>query len=84
MYNAARPDLTTLQLLLYRYLNQADKLLQQLYEDHTQEIADLEIQMTTRGLKMTVTMISVIPILCVYPFMQRFLIKGIMVGAVKG
>ena len=84
LYNAARPDLTTLQLLLYRYLNQADKLLQQLYEDHTQEIADLEIQMTTRGLKMTVTMISVIPILCVYPFMQRFLIKGIMVGAVKG
>ena len=62
----------------------ADKLLQQLYEDHTQEITDLEIQMTTRGLKMTVTMISVIPILCVYPFMQRFLIKGIMVGAVKG
>lgn len=84
LYNAARPDLTTLQLLLYRYLNQADKLLQQLYEDHTQEITDLEIQMTTRGLKMTVTMISVIPILCVYPFMQRFLIKGIMVGAVKG
>ena len=33
---------------------------------------------------MTITLVTVVPILCVYPFMQRFLIKGIMIGAVKG
>lgn len=86
LYNAAREDLTTLQMLLYTYLNQAEKLIEQMYEDHTQEITNMamDTKMTGRGLKMTVTMISVIPILCVYPFMQRYLIKGIMIGAVKG
>ena len=28
--------------------------------------------------------ISTIPILCVYPFIQRYFIKGVMIGAVKG
>lgn len=43
-----------------------------------------DIVLTPRGVRMTVTMVTVIPILCVYPFMQRYLIKGIMIGAVKG
>jgi putative aldouronate transport system permease protein len=33
---------------------------------------------------MTVTIIVVLPILLVYPFFQRFFVKGIMIGAVKG
>ena len=29
-------------------------------------------------------MVTIIPILCVYPFIQKFFVKGVMVGAVKG
>ncbi len=34
--------------------------------------------------KMTAIIISIIPVLCVYPFLQKHFAKGVMVGSVKG
>ena len=36
------------------------------------------------GATMAVIMLSIIPIILVYPYLQRFYTKGITVGAVKG
>ena len=83
LYTSARSELTTLQLLLYNYLNSAERLIAEL-EKEGADTSIMDKLLTPRGIKMTVTMISVIPIMCVYPFMQRFLVKGIMIGAVKG
>ena len=41
-------------------------------------------QSSTTTIRMAMTMITVLPIICVYPFMQRYFVKGIMLGAVKG
>ncbi len=80
IYTVANKSLTMLQFLLYNYLNEAEQLLEEM-----KEMGDeADIALTPRGVRMTVTMVTVIPILCVYPFMQRYLIKGIMIGAVKG
>lgn len=37
----------------------------------------------TESLKMAAIVISTVPVLCVYPFVQRFFINGMMIGGVK-
>ena len=44
--------------------------------------ADSQVQIS-ETLKYAVIVVSTLPILCIYPFLQRFFEKGIMVGAVK-
>ncbi len=37
-----------------------------------------------QNIKYAVIVVSILPIMCVYPFLQRFFVKGVMLGAVKG
>lgn len=39
---------------------------------------------TTQSIQMAAMIISVVPIICVYPFLQKYFVGGIMLGAVKG
>jgi putative aldouronate transport system permease protein len=39
---------------------------------------------TSDSLKMAAVVISTVPILCIYPFVQKYFAKGVMIGAVKG
>lgn len=39
---------------------------------------------TSYSLQVAAMVISIVPIVCVYPFLQRFFIQGIMLGSVKG
>ena len=34
--------------------------------------------------KYATVMVAIVPVLCVYPFLQKYFVKGVMVGAVKG
>ena len=47
------------------------------------QIADANVPPSTPVVAATV-MISTIPILVVYPFLQKYFVKGVMIGAVKG
>lgn len=39
---------------------------------------------TEQSIKMAAISLSIIPVLILYPFVQRYYIKGLMVGSVKG
>ncbi|MBQ5329773.1 MAG: carbohydrate ABC transporter permease [Oscillospiraceae bacterium] len=79
--NANSPELYTLQHRLYIYLNQSSNIGAMAASGDVSEIAS---QLNTKIIQYTISMVTIIPILCVYPFMQRYFEKGLMLGAVKG
>ncbi len=84
LYMTNAPSLMTLQHRLYIYLNQSSNIASMMNTSGAGAAAQFENLLNVKVIKYTISMISVIPILLVYPFMQRFFEKGIMLGAVKG
>ena len=46
--------------------------------------ASSALQSTTTSLQMASMVLAVVPILAVYPFLQKYFVKGVMIGSVKG
>ena len=80
------PELQTIQHKLYIYLNQSSNLAAIMKSGGGAGIsASMQASLlNAKTIKYTISMVTILPILCVYPFMQRYFEKGIMLGAVKG
>ena len=78
--------LYSLQYLLYTYLNQASSLAPMVQQSggNVSAVANLATQQTPTSIRMTISVIVVLPILFVYPIFQKSFVKGIMIGSVKG
>ncbi|MGW9527384.1 carbohydrate ABC transporter permease [Paenibacillus terrae] len=72
------PDLFPLQLKLY----------QMIQNNMVSELSRLEgasgAKITPEGLKAASVIFATVPILLVYPWLQRYFVSGVMLGAVKG
>lgn len=78
-----KPKLYTLQFLLYEYLQQINAAQSQM-DGMVDEAVSLATQANATTVRLTLTAVVTIPIMCVYPFIQKYYVKGIMVGSVKG
>jgi putative aldouronate transport system permease protein len=78
LYNAMRPALYTMQYVLY---NALAVQMQQSLEEAKARFSKNTV--TSQSLKMAITVVTVVPIMCVYPFLQRYFVSGLLVGSVK-
>ena len=46
--------------------------------------AAVKLQLMGQVIKYGVIVVSTVPIICVYPFIQKYFVKGVMIGSVKG
>ena len=76
-----RTEMYPLQLILQNIINTYQSA-----EQRNIASADALTHLKTfsMGIKMAAIVVTMLPIMCVFPFLQRFFVKGIMIGAVKG
>ncbi len=78
MFMTNRTDLEPIQTFLYRLVAQVQ----------SSQMANIATQVqtsntTSTSIKLAAMVITTLPICCVYPFLQKYFVKGVMVGAVK-
>lgn len=69
----------TLQLLLTRMLDQAEFI-----KEFASMGMAVEIEAPSEAMRMAMCMITVFPMLCIFPFFQKYFVKGMAIGSVKG
>ena len=80
-YLTRRGDLYSIQNVLNSMMSNV-----QFLKENTLDASSAQIttQIPTSGVRMAIAVISVVPIMIIYPFFQKAFIKGIVIGGVKG
>lgn len=80
MYVVRKNYLLPIQTYLYKIVSEssANQNISQ------QAISAANRTVTSQTVKFATMIVTTLPIVCVYPFLQKYFVKGMMVGAVKG
>jgi len=83
LYTSRAPNLTLLQFELQKIIRDTAAA-SGFAGATTEQLRARAAAVTPRSIQMAITVVVTVPILLVYPFIQRYLIKGMTLGAVKG
>ena len=82
MYTSSQ-ELQTLQLFLKKVITDPS-VSRGLGSAATIAIPDQAATLTPQVVKLATMVVTALPVVCIYPFLQRYFVKGVTVGAVKG
>ena len=77
MLYTSSPSMKTLQLFLYDTIKAADEMIEKLMSSRAENVS-------VEGIRSAAVVLSMLPIILLYPFLQRFVVQGITIGSVKG
>ncbi|WP_019638912.1 carbohydrate ABC transporter permease [Paenibacillus fonticola] len=80
LFNGSNSKLTTLQYELMKVLQSTTVNANNVRGDNMNQ---LMAQISPDSVKMAITIVATVPILVVYPFLQKYFVKGMTLGAVK-
>ena len=80
LYFINNDKLFTIQVLLNKMLMNIQFLLSGVAQSSGVELSSLP----ATGIRMGIAVLGILPVLLVYPFFQKYFVKGITIGAVKG
>lgn len=81
LYSLNKPNLSTLQFELQKVLQNASASASAAANTNPELAQDIVYPQTIR---MTITIVASLPIILVYPFIQKYFVQGLTIGAVKG
>ena len=82
LYTSRTPSLTLLQFELQKIIT--DTAAASGKNLTNEQLSQLATKVTPKSIQMAITIIVITPIIMVYPFLQKYFIKGMTLGAVKG
>lgn len=79
-----KPDLKPLQLVLRDILIQSDMMEQLVQNQSLDATTAAKIERTKQLVRYASIVVSSLPVMCLYPLVQKYFVKGIMIGSIKG
>lgn len=74
-----KPELKPLQQYLYEIVTESINVDKEMSMDAQENAA-----LNTDAIRSATIMLACVPIMCVYPFLQKYFVKGVMIGSIKG
>lgn len=81
LYYVTDPNLYTIQMILNTMINNI-RFLSSAAGSMGVDVTAMNLPSV--GIRMGIAVVAVIPILCIYPFLQKYFVKGVTLGATKG
>ncbi|MNZ58719.1 L-arabinose transport system permease protein AraQ [compost metagenome] len=84
LYNSSKQDLSTLQYELMKKLQSASMSVsgsaENLFSNSENQQANI---VTPTSIRAAITIVAAVPIIVIYPFLQRYFVHGLTLGGVK-